>query len=123
MITKKINDIFQTIEFLKTCNQDSLLLNSCFNEKGTIIYVLEDSIHNFEFITGIYLEHSDVIADFSFDSKYNLKEKCISVKEFLDKVKDFKFTTYSELIRDVEDGFKFSGYGNVLSTDEYVIFY
>lgn len=105
----------ELLEITKDCNPNARLLNSCFYPETTLIYLEENNISYFDKITDFHLCYMTITATNDLFSQ--LEELPFT----LNKLKELNFDLDCFIDRDVEDGFIYHNYNNIVFNKDYII--
>ena len=109
-----VNDF---LEQVKDCNEDAIIVNACMYP-NYVEELLDKGEYYFETIRGFYNEGYEVIIDYSFSSEINEGK---TLKEFIQFLETEKVNKEVCLNRDVEDGFVYSNYDDIVFNKEFIV--
>ena len=114
--TKENFTVADLLEVTKDCNENAYILNSNYTLDSTQKQ-LEQGAFNFEAILDLYDEGYEVIVNFSWGDDYMASRTLRYFREFSAGLKNKDIP----LNRDVEDGYKFANYDNIVYNENYIV--
>ena len=101
----------ELFDVVVNCESNTKILNSCFTPEYTKQQLELNNISDFEPVDEFYLESSEVITAVSW------KNGSITIEELTNR----NFPLYCTIERDVEDGYVYSNYDNIVFNENYII--
>ena len=114
--SKKDFTLKDLIDVTINCENDTKLLNSNFTPEYTKQLLEEYNTAHFEIIDEFYLESSKTLTAVSFNDDTG-ETNCITIEELTNKY----FPLDSTIERDVDDGYVYSNYENIVFNKNYIV--
>ena len=111
-----VEDFLQAVSI---CNEDAVIFNAFLNIEyiKNILNKNEQNLYTiFEPIVGFYNKNSNIFVEYSF---FNIKTK--TLKDFKEFIQKENIDLSIPLNRDVEEGFIFSNYYNIVFNENIIV--
>lgn len=112
IFTKEDFTLKDLIDITRNCSLDAIILNSSWYPNYTAENI--EDIDKFEPILDFYGEYSTITAHFDFNGE---SSKAITLEQLIDK----GLPMTSTIERDVEDGYVYSNYDNIVYTEKIIV--
>lgn len=106
----------ELFEVVVNCENNTKILNSCFTPEYTKQLLDKYDTGHFEPIDEFYLEGSKTLTAVYFNSDIS-DSNCLTIEELTDR----NFPLDCTIERDVEDGYVYSNYDNIVFNKNYIV--
>lgn len=112
IFTKENFTLKDLIDITRNCSLDAVILNSCMYPDYTAENI--EDVQKFEPILDFYGEYSTITAHYNFNTH---SSKAVTLKQLIEK----GLPMTSTIEHDVDDGYVYSNYDNIVYTEKIII--